>query len=75
MAEPENVSNISDWRLTAKEFKKKYQDGKTDNPANTTDDGLPDAVASNASEEATMTSAKLRRCKQLRHLSCSDSEF
>jgi hypothetical protein len=57
MAEPENVSNISDWRLTAKEFRKKYQDGKPDNPAKTTDDDLPDAVASNASEEATMTSA------------------
>ncbi len=54
MAEPENVSGISDWRLTAKEFRKKYQDGKTDTPAN---DAVPDAVASSASEEATMTSA------------------
>ena len=50
MAETENFKDLSDWRLTEKEFKAKY-------PANTADDDIPDVVASIADEEATMTSA------------------
>lgn len=51
MAETENVSNLSDWRLTAKEFVARYQDVRA------AADDIPDVVASSASEEATMTSA------------------
>lgn len=64
MAETENVSELSDWRLTANEFVAKYQGGraidgrgKNNTIANTADDDIPDVVASSASEEATMTSA------------------
>lgn len=64
MPEAENVSELSDWRLTANEFVSKYQGGraidgcgKNNAIANTAADDIPDVVASSASEEATMTSA------------------